>query len=59
MFGKAIRVIALILIPYFAAFIYLISGYSVTDEIERLERRKNAGTISNEEFIRLRAWVVR
>ena len=80
--GKAIWVIALILIPYLTVFIYLISqsrgmaernaqrmqqareelrhvvGYSVADEIEKLERLKNAGTISNEEYIRLRARVV-
>ena len=81
-FGKAIWVIALILIPYFAVFIYLISqsrgmaernaqrmqhareelrhvvGYSVADEIEKLERLKTAGTISNEEYARLRARVM-
>lgn len=81
-FGKAIWVIALILIPYLAVFIYLISqsggmaernaqrmqhareelrhvvGYSVADEIEKLERLKNAGTISNDEYIRLRARVM-
>ena len=81
-FGKAIWVIALILIPYFTVFIYLISqsrgmaehnaqrvqhareelrhvvGYSVADEIEKLERLKNAGTISSEEYGRLRARVV-
>src|SRR5690348_6513863 len=78
-FGKAIWLIALILIPYFTTFIYLISqsrgmaernaqrmqqtreelrhvvGYSVADEIEKLQRLKNVGTISDEEYNRLRA----
>ena len=75
-FGKAMWAIALILIPYFTVFIYVIIqsrgiaerrmqqdregprhvvGYSVADEIEKLERLKSAGTISNEEYIRLRA----
>src|SRR5215472_585672 len=68
--GKAIWVIALIVFPYIAIFIYLISqsrgmaerntqraqqareelrhivGFSAADEIEKLERLKNAGTIS-------------
>lgn len=81
-FGKAVWVIALVIFPYLAVFIYLISqshgmaernaqrmqqareelrhvvGYSVADEIEKLERLKNAGTISNEEYGRLRARVV-
>ena len=81
-FGKAIWVIALVVFPYLAVLIYLISqshgmaernaqrmqqareelrhvvGYSVADEIEKLERLKNAGTISNEEYGRLRARVV-
>lgn len=81
-FGKAIWVVALILIPYFAVIIYLISqshgiaernaqrmhhardelrhvvGYSIADEIEKLERLKKAGTISNEEYIKLRARVM-
>ena len=30
-------------------------GFSVADEIEKLERLKSAGTISNEEYGRLRA----
>ena len=30
-------------------------GYSAADEIEKLERLKNSGTISNEEYTRLRA----
>jgi len=33
-------------------------GYSVADEIEKLERLKTAGTISNEEYTRLRARAV-
>jgi len=33
-------------------------GYSVADEIEKLERLKNSGTISNEEYARLRARAV-
>ena len=33
-------------------------GYSAADEIEKLERLKNSGTISNEEYTRLRARAV-
>jgi len=33
-------------------------GYSVAEEIEKLERLKNAGTISSEEYTRLRTRVV-
>ncbi|HET6185013.1 MAG TPA: PLDc N-terminal domain-containing protein [Acetobacteraceae bacterium] len=33
-------------------------GYSVAEEIERLERLKDAGTISAQEYARLRARVV-
>lgn len=33
-------------------------GYSVADEIEKLERLKNSGIISNEEYTRLRARAV-
>jgi hypothetical protein len=33
-------------------------GFSAADEIEKLERLKNAGTISNEEYTRLRAQVM-
>jgi hypothetical protein len=81
-FGKAIWVIVLILVPYFAVLVYLISqsrgvaernaqraqqvrdelrhviGFSAADELEKLERLKNAGTISAEEYTRLRARVV-
>jgi Phospholipase_D-nuclease N-terminal len=34
------------------------TGYSVADELEKLEKLKNAGTISGEEYARLRARVV-
>jgi hypothetical protein len=81
-FGKAIWVIVLILVPYLAVLVYLISqsrgmaernaqraqqardelrhviGFSAADELEKLERLKNAGTISAEEYTRLRARVV-
>ena len=33
-------------------------GYSVADELEKLEPLKNSGTISNEEYMRLRARAV-
>ena len=33
-------------------------GYSVADELEKLERLKNSGTISSHEFTRLRARAV-
>ena len=33
-------------------------GYSVADEIEKLERLKNSGTITNDEYTRLRARAV-
>ena len=33
-------------------------GFSIADEIEKLDRLKNAGSISNEEFARLRARTV-
>lgn len=35
-----------------------IAGFSAADEIGKLERLKNAGTISTEEYARLRARVV-
>ena len=81
-FGKAIWVIVLILVPYLAVLVYLISqsrgmaernaqraqqardelrhviGFSAADELEKLERLKNAGTISAEEYTHLRARVV-
>src|SRR5215472_8097575 len=34
------------------------AGYSVADELEKLERLKNSGIISNEEYMRLRAKTV-
>jgi predicted membrane channel-forming protein YqfA (hemolysin III family) len=33
-------------------------GYSAADEIEKLDRLKNSGSISNEEYMRLRARAV-
>ena len=33
-------------------------GYSIADELEKLERLKNSGTISSEEYMRLRARAV-
>jgi hypothetical protein len=33
-------------------------GYSVADELDKLERLKNSGTISNDEYTRLRARAV-
>ena len=33
-------------------------GFSVADELEKLERLKNSNTISNEEYSRLRAQAV-
>ncbi len=33
-------------------------GYSVADELEKLQRLKNSGTISDEEYARLRARAV-
>jgi hypothetical protein len=33
-------------------------GFSVADEIQKLERLKSSGTISNEEYTRLRARAV-
>src|SRR5277367_259521 len=76
--GKAIWIIALILIPYIGVFAYLVSqgkgmaergmqqaqqsreelrravGFSAADEIEKLDRLKKAGSISDAEFARLR-----
>jgi hypothetical protein len=80
--GKAIWVIALIVLPYLAIFAYLITqstgmaersaqqaqqaredlrrvvGFSVADEIEKLDRLKKSGAITDQEFGRLRAKLV-
>ena len=80
--GKAIWVIAFILIPYISVLAYLIFqgrgmaernvrqaqeardelrrvvGFSAADEIDKLDRLKKAGTISDAEFTRLRARLV-
>jgi Phospholipase_D-nuclease N-terminal/Short C-terminal domain len=77
--GKALWVIALIVLPYLGVFAYLLVqgkgmaernsqrisearddvqravGFSVADEIEKLNRLKTSGAISSEEFARLRA----
>jgi hypothetical protein len=79
---KALWVIALIVFPYLAIFVYVITqssgmaarnsqqaqqardelrrvvGFSVADEIEKLERLRNSGSISGQEFTRLRAKLV-
>jgi len=71
--AKAIWVIALIIFPYFAILAYIIfqgsgmvargdirraAGFSVADEIEKLDRLKERGSISDAEFVRLRARLV-
>jgi hypothetical protein len=80
--GKALWVIALLLVPYISVFVYLISqgrgmaqrdaqalqqareelrsvvGYSVADEIEKLDRLKSTGSINEAEYSRLRARLV-
>ena len=80
--GKAIWVIALIVLPYLAIFAYVITqsrgmaernsqqaqqtrdelrrvvGFSVADEIEKLDRLKKSGSITDQEFARLRAKLV-
>lgn len=80
--GKALWVIVLILIPYLAVFVYLITqgagmaqrsarraenareelrsivGFSVADEIGKLEALKKAGSITDAEFARLRGKLV-
>jgi len=80
--GKAIWVIALVVFPYLAIFVYLITqsrgmaerntqqaqvardelrrvvGFSVADEIEKLDRLKKSGSITDAEFARLRAKLV-
>jgi hypothetical protein len=80
--GKAIWVIALIILPFLAVLVYLISqgrgmaerhmqqaqhardelrrvvGFSVADEITKLEALKQSGSITDQEFSRLRANLV-
>jgi len=80
--GKAIWIIAWIVVPYAGVFVYLILegrgmgernaqqaqqardelrrmvGFSAADEIEKLDRLKKAGSISDAEFTRLRARLV-
>jgi len=80
--GKAIWLIALVILPYISVLAYLISqsrgmaeranqqvqqarddlrrvvGFSAADEIEKLDRLKKAGTITDQEFSRLRAKLV-
>ena len=75
-------VIALIVFPYLAIFVYMITqsrgmaerssqqtqqareelrraaGFSVADEIEKLDRLKKSGSITAQEFARLRAKLV-
>ena len=80
--GKAIWLIALVILPYISVLAYLITqsrgmaertnqqaqqardelrrvvGFSAADEIEKLDRLKKAGTITDQEFSQLRAKLV-
>jgi hypothetical protein len=80
--GKAIWLIALIVFPYLAIFVYLITqskgmaertsqqaqqareelrrvvGFSVSDEIEKLDRLKKSGSITETEYAKLRAKLI-
>jgi len=80
--GKAAWLIGLIVFPYLAIIIYMISqsrgmaernseqaqqareelrrtvGFSAADEIEKLDRLKKSGSITDQEFARLRAKLV-
>jgi hypothetical protein len=80
--GKALWVIAMILVPYIGVLAYLITqgrgmaerqnqqverareelrrvvGYSAADEIAKLDELKKSGSITGEEFTRLRAKLV-
>jgi hypothetical protein len=80
--GKALWVIFLILIPFLAVLVYLISqgrgmeargaqqaaeardqlrrslGFSVADELEKLDNLKRSGRLSEQEYARLRLKLV-
>lgn len=81
-FGKVIWVIALLVLPFLGAFVYLISqgnsmaernearqqdakaelrkvvGMNVADEIEKLDKLKASGSITADEYARLRGRLV-